>query len=91
MSCIILDIELADMNVFKELGDLIDGNVQGYSFCPPKQCKPPKQAVWCTSNSHGIVRNIGRLDYSELPNILPSDVKGDYFAKRRELARLLAV
>ena len=36
MSCIVLDIQLTDKNVFKKLGVLIDGNVQGYSFCPKK-------------------------------------------------------
>ena len=45
MPCIVLDIELADKSVFKELGDFFDGNVQGYSFDPPKKYKPTKQAV----------------------------------------------
>ena len=30
MSCIVLDIELADENFIKELGVFIDGKVQGY-------------------------------------------------------------
>ena len=36
MSCIVLDIELTEKNIIKELGLFIDGSVQGFSFCPPK-------------------------------------------------------
>ena len=36
MSLIVLDIELAEKNVVKELGVYIDGQVFGYSFKPPK-------------------------------------------------------
>ena len=45
MSCIvldILDIELTDKNVIKELGLFIDGSVQGFSFFPRKTFKPNK-------------------------------------------------
>ena len=77
MSCIVLDIELADKNVIKELGVFINGKVQGYSFRPPKKYKPSKQAFWCTKNLLGIVRNSGRLDYSEPSNTLPRAVKGE--------------
>ena len=35
MSCILLDIELTDKNVSKELRVFIDGSVQRFSFCPP--------------------------------------------------------
>ena len=66
MSCIVLDIELAEKDVKKELGVFIDGSVKGHSFRPPKKYKPTKQAVWCTRNLHGIVWNDGHLDYSEL-------------------------
>ena len=81
MSRIVLDIELADINVFKELVVFIDGNVQGYSFGPPRKYKPTKQAVWCTKSLHGIVRNSGRLNCSKLPNILPGDVNDEYYEK----------
>ena len=77
MSCIVLDIGLADKNVFKELEVFIDGKVQGYSFRPPKKYKPTKQTFGCTRNMHGIVWNRGRLDYSELSNILPRAVNGE--------------
>ena len=89
MSCIVLDIELTDINAIRELGVFIDGKVQGYSFRPPKKCKPTKQAVWCTRNLDGIVWNSGRLDYSELANFLPWAVKGDYFAKGTETSKIL--
>ena len=36
MSCIVLDIELTEKNIFKELGLYFEGSVQGFSFCPPK-------------------------------------------------------
>ena len=40
MSCIVLDIKRTEKNIIKELGLYIDGSVQGFSFCPPKSCKP---------------------------------------------------
>ena len=49
-SCNVLDIELADINVIEDLGVFIHGNVQGLSFCFPKNYKPTKQAVCCTKN-----------------------------------------
>ena len=36
MFCFVLDFELPNINLFKELGVFIDGNVQGESFCPLK-------------------------------------------------------
>ena len=77
MSCIVLDIEPAAKNVVKELGVFIDGKVQGYSFRPPKNYKPTRQAFWCTRTLHGIVWNSGRLDYREPSNILPRALKGE--------------
>ena len=47
------------------------------------------QAVWCTRNLHQIVGNSGRLYYSELPNILASDVKGEYIAKEQKQSETL--
>ena len=52
--------------------------------------KPTKQAFWCQRNLHGIVWSSESLDYSELPNILHREVKGEYFAKLPEDARFLA-
>ena len=55
MSCIVLDIELADRNGLKKLGVFKDGKVQGSLFCPPKKYLPTKQAfgeqkTWVTQN-----------------------------------------
>ena len=85
MSCIVLDIELTDINFINELGVFFDSKVRGYSFCPSKRYKPTKQAVWCTRELHGNMWNSGRLDYSELPIILPSDVKGECFPKNGKM------
>ena len=89
MPCIELDIELADENLLRELGVSINGNVQGYLFRPPKKCEPTKQAFWCTRNLHKIVWNSGYLGYSELPNILPREIKGEYFAKGTKNCKIL--
>ena len=88
MSCIVLDIELADKNIYKQLGVLVNVKVQRYSFCLPKKYKPTNQAFSCTTNSHGIVWNSGRLDYSELANILPRAVKGECTAKGAEKCKI---
>ena len=66
MSCIVLDIELADRNVIKELGVFDDGSLQGFSFCPPKSFKPNKQTTWNTSHLQGIAWSSGKLDYDKL-------------------------
>ena len=89
ISCIVLDIELADRNVNKELGVIIDGKVQGYSFCPPKKNKPTKQAFRCTRSLHGVVWNSGRSDYSESSKIRPWAIKGEYFRKGRKKCKIL--
>ena len=89
MSCIVPGIQMADINVIKELGVFIDDKAQGYSFRPPKKYKPTKQSFWCTRNWHGIVWNSGRRDYSELSSILPRAVKGEYFAKGTEKCKIL--
>ena len=43
ISCIILDFQLTENNVIIELGVLIDGKVQGYSFRPPKYINPQNE------------------------------------------------
>ena len=73
MSCIVLDIEQADKNVFKEEGVYVDAEVQGYSIRPPKNYKPTEKAFCCTTNLLGIVWKSESLDYSELPKILLRD------------------
>ena len=62
MSLTVLDTELFDKNIIKELGLFIDGSLQGFSFSPPKTFKPNKQTTWNTSNPNGIARSSGKLD-----------------------------
>ena len=91
MSCIVLDIELTDRNVIKELGLFIDGSVQGFSFSPPKTFKPNKQTTWNTSHLHGIAWSSGKLDYEKLFAVF-YDIKlmnAEVFAKGLEKCRLL--
>ena len=90
MSCVVLDIELTEKNVFKELGLYIDGSVQGFSFCPPKFFKLNKQTTWNTSHLHGIVWSNGKLEYEKLFAAF-YDIKvmnAEVFAKGLEKCRL---
>ena len=91
MSCIVLDIELTEKNIFKELGLFFDGSVQGFSFCPPKTFKPNKQTTWNTSHLHGIAWSSGKLEYEKLFAVF-HDIKvmnAEVFAKGLEKCRLL--
>ena len=62
MSLIVLDVELAEKNIFQELGLLIRGSLHCYSFCLPKTFKPSKQTTWNTSHLHGIAWSSGKLE-----------------------------
>ena len=91
MSCIVLDIDLTEKNLNKELGLFIDGSVQGFSFCPPKTFKTNKQTTWNTRHLHGIAWSSGKLDYEKLFAVC-YDIKvmnAEVFAKRLEKYRLL--
>ena len=91
MSCIVLDIELTEKNINKELGLHVDGSVQGFSFCPPKSFKPNKQTTWNTSHLHGIAWISGKLEYEKLFAVF-YDIKvmnAEVFAKGFEKCRLL--
>ena len=91
MSCIVLDIELTEKNIIKELGLFVDGSVQGFSFCPPKTFKPNKQTTWNTRHLHGIAWSSGKLDYEKLFAVF-YDIKAmnaEVFAKGLEKGRLL--
>ena len=91
MSLIVLDIELTEKNVIRELGIFIDGSVQGISFCPPKTFKSDKQTTWNTNHLHGIAWSNGKLEYEKLFAVL-YDVKvmnAEVFAKGFEKCRLL--
>ena len=86
MSLIVLDIELTQKSIFKELGLYIDGSLQGFSFCPPKTFKPNKQKTCNTSHLVGIAWSRGKLNY------VFYDVKlmiAEVSAKRLEKCRLL--
>ena len=90
MFCIVLDVELTDKNVLKELGLSIDGSVQRFSFCPPKAFKPNKQTSWNTKHPHGIAWSSGKLDYDKLFAVF-YDLKvmnKEVFAKGLEKRRL---
>ena len=77
MSCNVLAVEIADLNIIEEFGVFVGVKVLGYSLSPPKLYKSTKEAVWCTRNFHRVVLNSGRLDYSELPSLLRRNLKGE--------------
>ena len=91
MSCFVLDIELTEKNIIKELGLYINGSVQGFSFCPPKSFKPNKQTTWNTSHLHGIALSSGKLEYEKLFAVFYDKkvLNAEVFAKRLEKCRLL--
>ena len=66
MSCIVLDIELTEKNIIRELVLLIDGSVQAFSFCPPKTFKPNKQTTWNKRHLHGLAWSSGKMDYDKV-------------------------
>ena len=91
MSLFVLDMELTEKNIIKELGLFIDGSLQGFSFCPPKTFKPNKQTSWNTKHLHGIAWSSGKLDYDHLFAVF-YDIKvmnAEVFAKGLEKCRLL--
>ena len=92
MSLIVLDIELTEKNIIKELGLHIDGSLQGFSFCLPKTFKPNKQTTWNTKHLHGIAWSSGKLEYEKLFAVF-YDIKlmnAEVFAKGLEKCRLLS-
>ena len=66
MSWIVLDIELTEKNVIKELGLFIDGSLQRFSICPPKTSKHNRQTTWNTSHLHIIAWSSEKFDYIQL-------------------------
>ena len=92
MSCFLLDVELTETDIIKELGLFIDGPLQGFSFCPPKTFTPNKQTSWNTKHLHGIAWSRGKLDYDKLFATF-YDIKvmnAEMFAKGLEKCRLLS-
>ena len=91
MSLIVLDIELTEKGITKELGFFFDGSLQGFSFCSTNVFKPDKQTTWNTSHLHGIAWRSGKLDYKKLFAVF-YDIKvmnAEVFAKGIEMCRLL--
>ena len=66
MSLIVLDIELTEKNIIKELGLFIDGSLQVFCFCPSKTFQAKKQTTWNTSRLHGIAWSGAKPDYNKL-------------------------
>ena len=95
MYSIVPDIELTEKDILKEVGLHIDGSLQGFSFCPPKSCKPYKQTTWNKSQLHGIAWSSGKLHYDKLfavfydIKVLNAEVFAKGFEKCRLFTRLL--
>ena len=91
MSCIVLDIELTEKNIIRELGLYIDRSAQGFSFFSPKSFKPNKQTTWITSHLHGIAWSSGKLEYEKLFAVF-YDIRvmnAEVFAKGLKKCRVL--
>ena len=91
MSLIVLDIELTEKNINKELGLFLDGSLQGFSFCRPKPFKLNKQTSWNTKHLHGIAWSSGKLDFEKLFAVFYdiNVINAEVFAKGLEKCRLL--
>ena len=91
MSLIVLDIELTEKNIPKELGLYFDGSLQGFSFCPPKTFKPNKQTTSNKSHLHGIAWSSGKLDYDKRFAVFDGIkiMNAEVFAKELQKCRLL--
>ena len=91
ISFFVVDIELTEKNIIKELRLFIDGFVQGFSFCPPKTINPNKKTTWNTSRLSEIAWSSGKLDYDKLFAVF-YDLKvinAEMFVERLEMCRLL--
>ena len=95
MSLIVLDIELTEKNINKELGLYIDCSLQGFSFCPPKSFKPKQQTTWNTSHLHRNAWSSGKQDFDKLCavfykiNVMNAEVFAEELEKCRLLTRLI--
>ena len=91
MFLIVLDIELTEKNIIKELGLFRDGSLQRLSFCLLKTFKPNKQTIWNTSHLHGIAWSSGKLHYENLFAVFYNIkvVKAEVFCKGFEKCIML--
>ena len=90
MYLIVVDIELTEKNIIKELGLFIDGSLQRFLICPPKTFKASKKTSRNTKHLHGSAWSSGKLDYDKLFAAF-YDIKimnAEVFAKRFEKCRL---
>ena len=91
MYLIVLDVELTEKDMNKELRFFIDCSLQGFSFFPPKTFKPNKQTSWNTKHLQRIAWSSGKLDSEKLFAVF-YDIKvmnAEVFAKGFEKCRLL--
>ena len=91
MSLIVLDIELTEKNINKELGLVIGGSLQGFSFCPPNSFKPNKPTTRNTSHLYGFAWSSEKLDYDRFFAVFYNIkvMNAEVFAKGLEKFRLL--
>ena len=92
MSLIVLDIELIEKTIIKQLGLSIDDSLQGFSFCPPKTFERNKQSSCNTKHLQGIAWSSGKLDYEKLFALFYhiKAMNAEVFAKGLEKCRLLS-
>ena len=92
MYLIVLDVDLADKNVVKELGVFIDRQVFGYSSKPPTSFQPTFQTHWCTNKLHKSDWRSGALDYNDVTKFLTSfkQYRAEFFAKGLEKCTMLS-
>ena len=92
MSLILLDNELAEKNVVKELGVYIDGQVFGSSCKPFKKYQPAHQTLWCNQNLHKTDWKNGSLDYSCINTMLAElrQYRAEFFVKGMEKCKFLS-
>ena len=95
ISLIVLDKELAEQNINKQLRLFIAGSLQGFSFCPSKTFKLNNQTTWITSHLHEDAWSTGMLDYKRLfavfydIKVMKAEVFNKGFEKCRLLTRLV--
>ena len=91
MSLIVLDIELTERKITKELGLFFEGSPQGFSVCPPKCFKPNKQTTWNTNHLYGFAWSSEKLEYEKLFSVFYdiNVINAEVFAKGFENCRLL--
>ena len=90
MSCIVLDTELTDKNVIKEMGVFLMVLYKDFHFVH-QIFLPDKQTSWNTKRLHGTAWSSGKLDYEKLFAVF-YDIKvinAEVFAKELEKCRLL--